>query len=259
MTGTCDDKVILEVHAGTAILRINRPDKLNALDDRMVERLSALCGEIERMDGVHAVILTGTGTRSFCAGGDIEAWSRQSPAEFARFWVREGHEAFDRLARLRQPVIAVLNGHTLGGGLELAACADYRIAESHVKIGQPESSLGIIPGWSGTQRLVRRFGPGAVRRMALFGDIYAADEALRLGLVDQVADAGRGMEAAQALAERLSQRGPCATELTKILINIAEGEETSRAAEALAGAIAAGSDQLREGIAAFREKRKPRF
>lgn len=259
MTDLPDTRLVLEVRDGVAILRIDRPDKLNALDDVMVGRLSSLCADIERMDDVHAVILTGTGRRSFCAGGDIEAWSGRSPAEFARFWVREGHEAFDRLARLRQPVIAVLNGHTLGGGLELAACADYRIAESHVKIGQPETSLGIIPGWSGTQRLVRRFGAGVVRRMALFGDIYPADEALRLGLVDQVAGEGEGMEAAHALAARLAGRGRLAGELTKMLINVAEGEETARAVEALAGAIAAGSDELKEGIAAFREKRKPRF
>ena len=130
--------------------------------------------------------------RLFRAGGDIAAWSGWSPEAFGTHWVRDGHAAFDALARLRQPLIAVLNGHALGGGLELAACADLRIAEAHVKLGQPETGLGIIPGWSGTQRAVRRFGAQTVRRMALFGEVFSAEQALALGLVDQVAAIWRG-------------------------------------------------------------------
>lgn len=257
--GIADPRLELEVAEGIAVLRINRPDKHNALDDRMVEALARCCGALERQPAVHVVILTGAGSRAFCAGGDIDAWSDRSPEDFARFWVREGHEAFDRLARLRQPVIAVLNGHALGGGLELAACADYRIAEAHVKIGQPETGIGIIPGWSGTQRAVRRFGPGPVRRMALFGEVFGSEEALHLGLVDQVVETGAGMEAARVLAGKVRRRGPIATELTKMLVNLAEGEETGRAVEALAGALAAGSAELQEGLAAYRGKREPRF
>ena len=142
--------------------------------------------------------MTGTG-RSFCAGGDITAWSGRSPAEFARHWVRDGHEAFDRLARLRQPVIAVLNGPALGGGLELAACADYRIAEEHVTFGQPETGLGIIAGWSGTQRATRRFGAGIVRRMALFGEVLDARSALAEGLADKVVATGTGLAAKRSV------------------------------------------------------------
>lgn len=184
----------LECRDGIAILFIDREERRNAMDAGMVETLATLCRQIERRSDIRAVILTGRGG-SFCAGGDIAAWSRESAADFGRHWVRDGHDAFDRLARLRQPVIAVLNGHALGGGLELAACADYRIAERHVKIGQPETGLGIIAGWSGTQRALRRFGTRNIRRMALFGTIFTAPQALEVGIVDQLAETGAGLAA----------------------------------------------------------------
>ena len=135
----------------------------------MVLALELAAHLIDGMQNIRAAIITGQGEKSFCAGGDIEAWSKWSPENFGQAWVRHGHRAFDALARLRVPLIAALNGHTLGGGLELAATADFRIAESHVKLGSPETGLGIIPGWSGTQRTVRRFGSQTVRRMALLG------------------------------------------------------------------------------------------
>lgn len=254
-----DERLCCTVSQHTATLLINRSEKLNALDDAMVIALGELCQQIERQDSIRAVVLTGTGEKSFCAGGDIDAWSDKPAAEFGRFWIKEGQQAFERLARLRQPVIAVLNGHTLGGGLELAACADFRIAEAHVKLGQPEAGLGIIPGWSGTQRMVRRFGAGVTRRMALFGEIYAADEAHSLGLVDLVCESGQGVFEAQTIIDRICARGPLATELTKMLINVAEGEESSRVIESLAGVIAADSSELASGLDAFRNKRKPEF
>lgn len=242
-----------------ATVTIDRADKLNALDDAMVSRLQNVCREIEHNKEVRVVVLTGTGEKAFSAGGDIAAWSDTEAEEFGRFWVREGHDAFSAVARLRQPVIAVLNGHALGGGLELAACADLRIAEQHVKIGQPEPSLGIIPGWSGTQRVVRRFGSQLARRMAVFGEVFDAHQALELGLVDHVVPSGTGLQRARQLADTVSDRGPLATEITKMLINAAEGEEQERVLEALAGVAAASSVELQEGLAAFREKRKPRF
>ena len=164
-------------------------------------RWSAPRISIDADGSVRAAIITGEGEKSFCAGGDIEAWSALSPSDFGLAWVRHGHRAFDALARLRQPLIAALNGHTLGGGLELAATADFRIAEEHVKLGSPETGLGIIPGWSGTQRTVRRFGSQLVRRMALLGEVFTAEEGLRLGLVDEVAPQGQGLAAARAMAE----------------------------------------------------------
>lgn len=250
-------RIALGIEGGIARLRLNRPDKLNALDADMVAELASRCREIEHGQA-RVVILSGEG-KAFCAGGDIDAWSGETAEAFGRHWVRDGHAAFDALARLRQPVIAVIDGHALGGGLELAACADYRIAEKHVKIGQPETGLGIIPGWSGTQRAVRRFGAQAVRRMALMGEVFTADEALALGIVDKVVVTGEGMSAAEYAAARVLKRGPRATELAKMMINAAEGEERERVIEALAGGLAAGSHDLVEGLAAFREKRSPDF
>jgi enoyl-CoA hydratase/carnithine racemase len=253
-----DARLDLVIDGPIARLTIRRADKLNALDADMLAALPGLCARVER-SAARVLILTGEGDRAFSAGGDIAAWSGWAPDAFGRHWVRDGHAAFDALARLAQPVIAVLNGHTLGGGLELAACADLRIAEAHVKLGQPETGLGIIPGWSGTQRAVRRFGAQVVRRMALMGEVFIADQALALGLVDQVVPTGQGMAAAEAAAARVAERGPRATEVTKMLVNAAEGEERERVLEALAGEIAAGSADLQEGLAAFRAKRKPRF
>lgn len=253
-----DPRVGLVIANRIALLALRRPEKLNAIDAEMVDALLQACRAIERSDA-RVAIVTGEGQKSFCAGGDIEAWSGLDAETFSRRWLRDGHDAFDALARLTVPLIAVLNGHALGGGLELAACADMRIAEVHVKIGQPEPGLGIIPGWSGTQRASRRFGAQLVRRMALFGEIYSADEALALGLVDQVAATGEGLAAAEAIAARVLTRSPRATELTKMLINAAEGEENARVVEALAGAAAAASHDLGEGLAAYRQKRSARF
>ena len=250
--------ITLSVDEGVALIVLNRLEKRNALDADMVQALCNICFQIEHRDDIQVVLLTGV-ENTFCAGGDIHAWSNESAANFARHWVRDGHDAFDRLARLRQPVIAVLNGHALGGGLELAACADYRIAECHIKIGQPETSIGIIAGWSGTQRAVRRFGSQNVRRMALFGEVFGAEDACRLGIVDHVAETGTGLEAGRALAQQLRQRGQAASELTKMLVNAAEGEEKERVLESFAGHIAAASAELKEGVQAFTEKRKPDF
>jgi enoyl-CoA hydratase len=250
-------RIRLDVDAGIARLRLDRPEKLNALDAAMVEELAQRCREIER-SAARVVILSGEG-KAFCAGGDIGAWSGETPEDFGRHWIRDGHAAFDALARLRQPVIAVLDGHALGGGLELAACADLRIAEAQVRIGQPETGLGIIPGWSGTQRAVRRFGAQVVRRMVVMGEVFTAAEALALGLVDRVVPTGDGMAAAEEAAARVLSRSPQATELAKMMVAAAEGEERERVVEALAGALAAGSRDLAEGLAAFREKRAPRF
>lgn len=247
----------LTIEKGLARLVLNRPGKLNALDQAMVRLLGERCREIEHSDA-RVVILSGAG-KAFCAGGDIEAWSSETAEDFGRFWLREGHAVFDAVARLRQPVIAVLDGHALGGGLELAACADLRIAEEHIKIGQPETGLGVIPGWSGTQRAVRRFGAQSVRRMVVMGEVFSAREAFDLGIVDHVVDNGAAMALAEHAAGRVLERSPKATELAKMMVNAAENEENERVVETLAGTIAAGSNELAEGLAAFRQKRKPNF
>lgn len=259
MAETGDSRIRLAFDGHVAILTIARPEKLNALEYEMVLALERAAHLIETAKDIRAAIITGEGEKSFCAGGDIEAWSSWSPEDFGMAWVRHGHRAFDALARLRQPLIAALNGHVLGGGLEVAACADFRIAEEHVKFGQPETGLGVIPGWSGTQRAVRRFGQQAVRRMAVLGDILTADQALDLGLADSVVQRGNALTAAREMAERILQRGPLATQVTKMLVNVAEGEESERVFESLAGIAAAASPELKEGVEAFRGKRKLKF
>ena len=259
MIDTGDSRIALAVEGQVAVLTVNRPEKLNALDYDMVLALEKAAHLIETAKDVRVAIITGAGEKSFCAGGDIEAWSAWSPQDFGMAWVRHGHRAFDALARLRQPLIAALNGHTLGGGLELAATADFRIAEEHVKLGQPETGLGVIPGWSGTQRTVRRFGPQLVRRMAILGDIFTAEEGQRLGLVDAVVPRGQSLSTARSQAERILARGPVATQATKMLINAVEGEDAERILETLAGSVASASEDLKTGIAAFRAKAKPQF
>ena len=259
MIALSDSRIRLEIDGPLALLTLGRPDKLNALDRSMVAALGEAADRIEREEPVRVAILTGEGGKAFSAGGDIAAWADEPAAGFHRRWIRDGHRVFDQLARLRVPLIAVLNGHALGGGLELAATADIRIAERHARLGMPEPSLGMAPGWSGTQRLVRRFGSRAVRRMALGAETFTAGEALSLGIVDLVVETGTGMNEARARAARIAASGPIAIETVKLLINAAEHEEASAALEALAGGLVARTVDLREGVAAFRQKRPAAF
>jgi enoyl-CoA hydratase len=253
------EEVRLERDGPVAVVTLTRAAKLNALTRAMLAGLLAVADELERDDACRVVILTGEGAKAFCAGADIAEWSALTPLEFGRRWVGEGHRVFDRLARLRQPVIAALNGIALGGGLELAATADLRLAEAHVRVGLPESRVGIVPGWSGTQRLVRRAGPSAVKWLVLTGDPVDATEALRLGLVDEVCATGEGLRRARELARSIAARAPVAVQLAKLMVNAAEGEEQSAAIEILAGALAGTTADAREGTQAFRDKREPVF
>jgi enoyl-CoA hydratase len=241
-----------------ARLTMRRPDKLNALDRAMVDALAEAARAIEASRDARVAILSGEG-KAFCAGGDIAAWGSLPALEMWRDWTRAGHRAFEALARLRVPVIAALTGHAFGGGLELAAVADIRVAESGIKLGLPESGLGMAPGWSGTQRLVRRFGPSVVRRMALGGVLFSAEEGLALGLVDELAAKGEGIARAEALAADIARRGPVAVQMVKAMINAAEGEDRDAPIEGLAGALTAFTEDLAEGVAAFRAKRAPSF
>ena len=253
-----DSRVRLTIEAPIAWLTLRRPDKLNALDRGMIVALAEAAEAIEESREVRVAILSGEG-KAFCAGGDIAAWSDLPPLEMWRDWTRLGHRAFEALARLRVPLIAALTGHAFGGGLELAATADIRIAEQGVKLGLPETGLAMAPGWSGTQRLVRRFGAQPVRRMALGGRMFEVDEALSLGLIDKIAAVGEGLARAEALARVIAARGPVAVQIVKSMINAAEGEDSDAPIEALAGALTATTRDLGEGVAAFNEKRPPKF
>jgi enoyl-CoA hydratase len=241
-----------------ARLTLKRADKLNALDRAMIDALADAARAIDASSETRVAILSGEG-KAFCAGGDIGAWGGLPPLEMWRDWTRAGHRAFEALARLRVPLIAAMTGHAFGGGLELAAVADIRIAESGIKLGLPESGLGMAPGWSGTQRLVRRFGPSVVRRMALTGAMLTAEEGLALGLVDELDTKGEGVARAETLAADIAKRGPLAVQMVKAMINAAEGEDRDAPIEGLAGALTAFTQDLAEGVAAFRAKRPPAF
>src|SRR5690349_6716681 len=250
--------VTFEQDGAIGIVTLRRPEKFNALDISMLRALEAALDAAEDAEGVRVVLICGEG-KGFCAGGDVEAWSALSAADFQVKWVRYGHRVFDRLARIRQPTIAVLSGHALGGGLELAAACDLRVAEAQVKLGFPETSIGVVPGWSGTQRAVRRFGAQTVRRLALGGEILLAPEALSLGVVDRVVETGKAFAEAKAWADKIAERGPLATEAAKLMIAVAEGEESAAATEALASGFIALTGDLKAGVEGFRSKQKPGF
>ena len=241
-----------------AHIALKRPEKLNALDREMIDALADAARAIEGSREARVAILSGEG-KAFCAGGDIAAWGGLPPLEMWRDWTRAGHRAFEALARLRVPLIVAMTGHAFGGGLELAAVGDIRIAEAGIKLGLPESGLGMAPGWSGTQRLVRRFGASVVRRMALTGQMFTAEEGLPLGLVDEVAAKGEALARATALAADVAKRGPVAVQIVKSMINAAEGEDRDAPIEGLAGALTAMTEDLKEGVDAFRGKRAPNF
>ncbi len=252
------DPIRLEIEGGIAVITLARPEKLNALDEAMIAGLAIAAERIDAHGSVRAAILTGEG-KGFCAGGDIAAWGKLSPLDMGQRWVRDGHRVFDRLARLRAPLIAAINGHALGGGLELAATADIRVAEEQAKFGLPETGIGMVPGWSGTQRLETRFGAAAVRRLALTGEIVTAERALQLGLIDEIAPKGQGLEQALELARKIAGRGPIANAVAKQMINAAEDEDAAAAIEILAGSLVSYTDDLKEGVASFVEKRTPDF
>jgi enoyl-CoA hydratase len=256
MIDTGDTRIKLNVEGAVATITLARPEKLNALDFEMILALERAAHLIDANKDVRAAIITGEGEKSFCAGGDIAAWSAQSPEDFGLNWVRVGHRAFDALTRLRQPLIAALNGHILGGGLELAACADFRVGEEHIKVGLPETGIGIIPGWSGTQRAVKRFGSQIVRRMSLLGEVLTAQQSLDEGLIDRITTKGTSLQVAHEFAHMIIARSGFATAAAKMMINAADGEDAERALEALAGVSAAHSEDLQNGLASFRAKKK---
>lgn len=248
-------RLILE--GPVAEIRLDNPGKLNALTADMLEALEAHCRAVERARDVRCVILTAEGERAFCAGADIAAWSELSPAAFARDWVREGHRVFDRLARLSLPTIAAIGGPAFGGGLELAAACDIRTMAPRASLALPETGVGVVPGWSGTQRLARLLPEPVLKEMALFGRRLSAARALALGFVAEVAEDPR--EAALAIAAGLAGTSPRATEVAKRLVHAAVGEDRAAMIEALGGAACAATADKAEGVAAFLAKRRPEF
>ena len=240
-----------------AELRLSNPDKLNALTVDMMAQLVEHCDLIERRTEVRAVILTAEGDRAFCAGADISAWSDLPPSDFMRHWVRDGHRVFDRLARLSKPTIAAIAGHAFGGGLELAAACDVRIMHPGAVLALHEAGIGVVPGWSGTQRLSRLLPEPVLKEMALFGRKLTAERAYGLGFVAEVATNTR--EAALSMAESMLAVQSKSSEVTKYMIHSAVGEDRAALIEAMgSGMMAAGADRT-DGVTSLIDKRKPDF
>lgn len=249
--------VHLVLRGPVAELRLDNPAKMNALTVGMLADLAAHLDLIERRPEIRCVLVTAEGDRAFCTGADITAWADLPPAEFARHWVRDGHRIFDRLARLAKPTIAVLTGHAFGGGLELAAACDIRVMVLRASLALPEAGVGIVPGWSGTQRLMRLLTEPVVKEMALFGRRISAERALALGFVAEVAEDARGV--ADAMAARVGELSSRAVEVAKYMIHAGVGEDAAAMIEALGSGMIGASADRAEGVDAFRAKRKPEF
>lgn len=249
--------VRLHIAGAVAELRLDNPAKLNCFTVDMLGQMAAHLEVIEQRSDVRAVVVTAEGERAFCSGADINAWGDLAPSEFARAWVRGGHRLFDRLARLGKPTIAALNGHAFGGGLELASACDIRVMVPAATLALPEAGVGIVPGWSGTQRLRRLLPEAMVKEMALFGRRIGAERALACGFVAEVAADARAT--AHQIAADAAKLSPRATEIAKAMLHAGAGEDTAAMVEALGSAASAATEDRVEGVAAFRARRKPEF
>ena len=250
--------ISVALDGGVAVVTIDRQDALNALDLPTLTELRDRLGEQAADAGARVVVLTGAGEKAFAAGADIKYMSGLAVGE-AKEWGALGHEAGRLLETMPKPTIAAVNGFALGGGCELALACDLRYAARTVKLGQPEINLGIIPGWGGTQRLVRACGVGVAKDLILTGRLVDADEALRIGLLNAVHDPV--LEKAREVAELLASKSPLALAAAKRALNHAlQGdhvENLQREADEFGGLF--GSEDAKEGLTAFAEKREPRF
>lgn len=252
-------KLIVEKQSRISIIRINQPDTLNALSTALLKELEVAFNEVEADEETDVVILTGEG-RAFVAGADIAEMSVMKADEGMQFG-RLGAALFRKIELLKKPVIAAVNGFALGGGCELAMACDLRIASSKAKFGQPEVGLGIIPGFSGTQRLPRLVGVGKARELIYTAVVIRAEEALQIGLVNKVVEPEELMPACIAWAEAILSKGQLAVRYAKEAINrgIETDLDTGIALEnSLFGMCFATADQ-KEGMEAFLWKREPKF
>ena len=252
--------LIAELSDGVAVLTVNRPERLNALNGLTLDEIDGFFREAASDAGVKAVIVTGAGDRSFVAGADIEEVSGFSALE-GRRWGLRGQAMLNRIEGMEKPVIAAINGYALGGGLELAMACHIRIASSGALLGKPELKLGIVPGFRGTQRLPRLVGRGRALEMLLTGDPVSAEQALQMGLVNRVTDPGSLLEEANGLAARILRNGPLAIALTLQAVNKGCEMPLSEALEweVAQYALSCATEDVREGTRAFLEKRAPQF
>lgn len=252
------ENITLSVEEGVALLTVNRPKVLNALNKATISELGAAIAAIAADDSARAVVITGAGEKAFVAGADIaEVNSLESPIDGMRT-SESLHAVFDAIAALPKVVIAAINGFALGGGLELALGCDIRLASETAQVGLPEVNLGLIPGWGGGLRLQRLVGTGMAKYLVLTGERIPAAEALRLGLVEKVYPPEELLPAAMSLARTIGGNAPLATAFAKRLLN--EGAEMAlrdaiRLEQSLFGHLTA-TDDCKEGTQAFLERRK---
>jgi enoyl-CoA hydratase len=252
--------LLVETRDNVTFVTINRPDKLNALDDRTVEELDAAFTAIGIDPATRGVVLTGSGEKAFVAGADIAELATQSPVDGRERSLR-GQRVLDRIERLGKPVVAAINGFALGGGCELAMACHVRVASENAKLGTPEVKLGIMCGYAGTQRLPRLVGKGRALEMLLTGEMVDAAEALRIGLVNRVVPRPSLLAEAEGLLRKMLANGPVSLRFT--LDAVADGlemgfDEAQRNEATLFGLICTTED-MKEGTQAFLEKRPARF
>jgi enoyl-CoA hydratase len=249
------ENIILEKEDGVAVLTFNRPEAMNALNNKTRAEFKEALEDVAADDGVRVLILTGSG-KSFVAGSDIKEL-QQTTSLMAHDTVRLG----DMVYTLEKPVIAAVNGFCLGGGCEIAMGCDIIIASEKAKFGQPEINLGLIPGGGGTQRLQRLVGPCRAKELILTGDIIRADEADRIGLVSRVVPMDELMPAVREIAAKIAAKSPAAARIAKQAINrgMQTGLESGLAYEREMYSLALTLEDKKEGVAAFVEKRKPNF
>jgi enoyl-CoA hydratase len=258
MSDTPFSNLILSRDGAVATIRLNRPKALNALDGGTLRELARALREVRRDDGVRALVVTGEGERAFCAGADVAAMAEMSAAEGYDYG-RLGHEVLGRLDAFDVPVVAAVNGVALGGGLELALVCDLIVAADTARLGLPETNLGLIPGFGGTQRLVLRTGLARARELIYLGTVLPAAEALAIGLVNRVVPKAELAGAAAALAAELAGRAPVALRQAKRATRAAAEAAltTGLSHEIDAFAVTFASADRVEGLRAFLDKRKP--
>jgi enoyl-CoA hydratase/carnithine racemase len=254
------ETVLCDKRDHIAYVTINRPDKLNALNRQVMHDLDACFRLIEEDGELRAAIITGAGERSFAAGADINELARLTPVE-GQESSRRGQRVLDYIERLGKPVIAAVNGLALGGGCELAMACTLRIASENARFGQPETKLGILPGYAGTQRLPRLVGKGRAMEIILTGEQLSAHEAYRIGLVNQVVSQQELIGAAETMARKITANAPLALKLAMEAVH--RGMETTHAEgeflEGILFGLCCTTADMKEGMQAFLEKRPARF
>ena len=254
------ENLLLERADGVAVLTVNRPKVLNALNTPTLEELRRVILAVKADDGVRAIVVTGAGEKSFIAGADINELARQAPVG-GREHAMRGQHVLDLVENLGKPVIAAINGYALGGGCELAMACTLRLAADSARLGQPEINLGLMPGYAGSQRLARLVGRGRALEILLTGEPISAQEAHRLGLVNRVVPAADLMAEARKLAALLATKAPIAVRYIIDVINrgLQMPFAEAQAYEATLFGLIASTDDMREGTKAFLEKRKAEF